>query len=167
MQALDLLWLIPALPLAGAALNGALALRRSPDHRTDGGHGGGTGTPTALHPATAPGAPLGSLLVTVACLWQYLGGGLYPRAVEQVCYPWTAGALRVDVAFLLDPLAAVMLFIVTFVGFLIHVYSVGYMAHEEGYGRYFSYLNLFMAAVLTPVLGHNILVMVVRWDGVG
>src|ERR1700724_139410 len=166
MQALDLLWLIPALPLAGAALNGALALRRSPDPRTDHGHGSGTGAPKALQTAIALGAPLGSLLVTIACLWQYLGGGLYPRAIEKVCYPWTTGGLRIDVAFLLDPLAAVMLFIVTFVGFLIHVYSVGYMAHEDGYGRYFSYLNLFMAAMLTLVLGNNYLVMFVGWEGV-
>ena len=168
MQALDLLWLIPALPLAGAALNGALALRRAPAHgAASGDGGGGPSAPKALVTAIALGAPLGSLLVTIACLWQYLGGGLYPQAIEKVCYPWTTGGLRIDVAFLLDPLAAVMLFIVTFVGFLIHVYSVGYMAHEEGYGRYFSYLNLFMAAMLTLVLGNNYLVMFVGWEGVG
>jgi NADH-quinone oxidoreductase subunit L len=168
MQALDLLWLIPTLPLAGAALNGALALRRAPAHGAEPGHGGGGSSASkALVTAIALGAPLGSLLVTIACLCQYLGGGLYPRAIEKVCYPWTTGALRIDVAFLLDPLAAVMLFIVTFVGFLIHVYSVGYMAHEDGYGRYFSYLNLFMAAMLTLVLGNNYLVMFVGWEGVG
>ena len=82
-------------------------------------------------------------------------------------YPWTAGALKIDVAFLLDPLSAVMLFVVTFVGFLIHVYSVGYMAHEEGYRRYFAYLNLFMGAMLLLILGDNYLVMFVGWEGVG
>jgi NADH-quinone oxidoreductase subunit L len=155
MQAIDLLWLIPALPLAGAAVNGVLAYRQAPK---------------AAVTAVALGAPLASLLVAAACIWQYLASGLYPRAVEQVSYAWTTGTLdglRINVAFLLDPLAAVMLFIVTFVGFLIHVYSVGYMGHDEGYARYFAYLNLFMAAMLTLVLGNNYLVMFVGWEGVG
>ena len=69
--------------------------------------------------------------------------------------------------FLLDPLSAVMLFVVTFVGFRIHVYSVGYMAHEEGFQRYFTYLNLFMGAMLLLVLGNNYVVMFVGWEGVG
>jgi len=155
MQAIDLLWLIPALPLAGAAINGALAYARAPK---------------PLVTAVALGAPLGSLLVAAAAIWQYLAGGLYPQTVERISYAWTAGgldALHIDIAFLLDPLAAVMLFIVTFVGFLIHVYSVGYMGHEEGYARYFAYLNLFMAAMLTLVLGNNYLVMFFGWEGVG
>jgi NADH-quinone oxidoreductase subunit L len=155
MQAIDYLWLIPALPLAGAAVNGVLAYRQAPKSAVT---------------AVALGAPLASLLVAAACIWQYLASGLYPRAVEQVSYAWTAGTLdglRINVAFLLDPLAAVMLFIVTFVGFLIHVYSVGYMGHDEGYARYFAYLNLFMAAMLTLVLGNNYLVMFVGWEGVG
>jgi len=155
MQAIDYLWLIPALPLAGAAVNGVLAYRQAPK-----------GAVTAV----ALGAPLASLLVAAACIWQYLAGGLYPRAVEQVSYAWTPGTvdgLHINVAFLLDPLAVVMLFIVTFVGFLIHVYSVGYMGHDEGYARYFAYLNLFMAAMLTLVLGNNYLVMFVGWEGVG
>jgi NADH-quinone oxidoreductase subunit L len=155
MQAIDYLWLIPALPLAGAAVNGVLAYRQAPKSAVT---------------AVALGAPLASLLVAAACIWQYLAGGLYPRAVEQVSYAWTAGTLdglHINVAFLLDPLAAVMLFIVTFVGFLIHVYSVGYMGHDEGYARYFAYLNLFMAAMLTLVLGNNYLVMFFGWEGVG
>jgi len=155
MQAIDLLWLIPALPLAGAAVNGALAYWKAPK---------------AAVTAVALGAPLASLLVAAACIWQYLASGLYPRAVEQISYAWTAGTLdglQINVAFLLDPLAAVMLFIVTFVGFLIHVYSVGYMGRDEGYARYFAYLNLFMAAMLTLVLGNNYLVMFVGWEGVG
>src|ERR1700724_3636514 len=155
MQAIDYLWLIPALPLAGAAVNGVLAYRQAPKPAVT---------------AVALGAPLASLLVAAACIWQYLAGGLYPRAVEQVSYAWTPGTvdgLHINVAFLLDPLAVVMLFIVTFVGFLIHVYSVGYMGHDEGYARYFAYLNLFMAAMLTLVLGNNYLVMFFGWEGVG
>ncbi len=73
----------------------------------------------------------------------------------------------VDVAFRLDALSALMLAFVTFVGFLIHVYSVGYMGHEEGYGRYFAYLNLFMFAMLVLVLGANFLMLFVGWEGVG
>ena len=68
---------------------------------------------------------------------------------------------------LLDPLSAVMLFVVTGVGFLIHVYSTGYMAHEGGYYRFFGYLNLFMFSMLTLVLGNNLLLLFVGWEGVG
>jgi NADH-quinone oxidoreductase subunit L len=157
MQPIDLLWLIPFLPLAGAVLNGVVF------------GWGGRRAPRALVNTIALGAPLASLGIALACLWQY--GGLWPQAVERVSYVWTAGAgpqgLAINVAFLLDPLSAVMLFVVTFVGFLIHVYSVGYMAHEEGYQRYFAYLNLFMAAMLTLILGNNFLVMFVGWEGVG
>jgi len=73
----------------------------------------------------------------------------------------------VDVAFRLDSLSALMLAFVTFVGFLIHIYSSGYMSHEEGYGRYFAYLNLFMFAMLVLVLGANFLMLFVGWEGVG
>ena len=73
----------------------------------------------------------------------------------------------VDWAYLVDPLSSVMLLVVTFVGFLIHVYSIGYMSHDPGYARYMSYLNLFMFAMLTLVLGANYLVLFVGWEGVG
>ena len=73
----------------------------------------------------------------------------------------------VDVAFRLDSLSALMIAFVTFVGLLIHVYSVGYMGHEEGYGRYFAYLNLFMFSMLVLVLGANFLMLFVGWEGVG
>jgi len=76
-------------------------------------------------------------------------------------------SFSVDWAFRLDPLSALMLTFVTFVGFWIHVYSVGYMAHEEGYGRYFAYLNLFMVSMLLLVLGANFLVLFAGWEGVG
>jgi NADH-quinone oxidoreductase subunit L len=75
--------------------------------------------------------------------------------------------LTVDWSFALDPISAVMVLVVTGVGFLIHVYSLGYMAHEEGFSRFFTYLNLFMAMMLTLVLGDNLLVMFVGWEGVG
>jgi NADH-quinone oxidoreductase subunit L len=148
---LGLLWLIPILPFAGAAINGLL----------------GKWFPKPLVTLVALAAPGLSLLVALGCLWEYSHGSFPPGGVEQTLYAWTAGDLNIPVAFLLDHLSAVMLFIITFVGFLIHVYSVGYMGHEEGYRRYFAYLNLFMSAMLMLVLGNNYLVMFVGWEGVG
>ena len=79
----------------------------------------------------------------------------------------TAGSFRVDFALQVDQLTIVMLLTVTFVGMLIHIYSTGYMAHEGGYYRFFSYLNLFMFFMLTLVLAANLIVMFVGWEGVG
>jgi NADH-quinone oxidoreductase subunit L len=87
------------------------------------------------------------------------------QSVSQI--PGAAAEWAVQVAFRLDSLSALMLIFVTFVGTLIHVYSVGYMGHEEGYGRYFAYLNLFMFAMLVLVLGANFLMLFVGWEGVG
>ncbi len=146
---LDLIWLIPILPLAGAAINGLL----------------GRNPPKALVTAVNVGAPLLSLIVALGCLFEYSGSG--KEFFEVTYYAWTAGSLSLDVGFLLDRLSAVMLFVVTFVGFLIHVYSAGYMSHDPGYRRYFAYLNLFMCAMLLLILGNNYLVMFVGWEGVG
>jgi NADH-quinone oxidoreductase subunit L len=146
---MDSLWLVPLLPFLGAALNGVLGPR----------------VPRAVTTAVALGAPGASLVVALLALWQYRLQA--PTPFEQVAYAWTAGPLAIDVAFLLDPLSAVMTFVVTFVGFWIHVYSVGYMHHEAGYQRYFVYLNLFMGMMLLLVLGNNYLVTFVGWEGVG
>src|ERR1700733_11435257 len=82
--------------------------------------------------------------------------------VERLPMPWiTTSTFRADFSFLLDPLTLVMLLVVTGVGFLIHIYSVGYMAHEDGYWRFFAYLNLFMFFMLTLVLAENFLLMFV------
>jgi NADH-quinone oxidoreductase subunit L len=148
---LELLWLIPILPLAGAAINGLLGRR----------------FPKALVTLVGVGFPLAALILALGCLWEYAHGSFPGEAYEQTLYAWTAGDLQIPVGFLLDRLSAVMLFVVTFVGFLIHVYSAGYMGHEEGYRRYFSYLNLFMCAMLLLILGNNYLVMFVGWEGVG
>ena len=78
-----------------------------------------------------------------------------------------AGSFSANYGFYLDQLSLVMLLVVTGVGFLIHVYSVGYMADEGGYYRFFSYLNLFMFFMLTLVLANNYLLMFVGWEGVG
>ncbi|MGE5233400.1 MAG: NADH-quinone oxidoreductase subunit L, partial [Acidobacteriota bacterium] len=119
MDLLHLLWLIPILPFAGAALNGALGPR----------------VPKSASTAIGIGAPLVSLLLALGCLWQYIAGQ-NPAPFQQTLYVWAAGPLSFDVSFLLDPLSCVMLFVVTFVGFWIHVYSVSYMGHEKGYQRY-------------------------------
>jgi NADH-quinone oxidoreductase subunit L len=159
------LWLVPLLPLLGALVNGVV-LRGRLDRR------GVT--------AVAWGSTLLSLLVGFAATIDYLTSeaGRAHEAFEQVVWEWIpAGALSLldgsfadftlEMGFRLDALSCVMLFVVTFVGFLIHVYSAGYMAQERGYQRYFAYLNLFMGAMLLLVLGSNFLVLFVGWEGVG
>jgi NADH-quinone oxidoreductase subunit L len=99
------------------------------------------------------------------------------RVYQQVLFEWitpgvmpAAGTLTPFVAdwgYLLDPLSSVMVLVVTGVGFLIHVYSIGYMGHEGGYYRFFGYMNLFMFAMLTLVLANNLLLLFVGWEGVG
>ncbi|MEZ4459926.1 MAG: proton-conducting transporter membrane subunit [bacterium] len=83
-------------------------------------------------------------------------------------YQWIhTGSLHLDLAFLLDPLSSVMILIITGVGFLIHLYSTSYMEHDPGKWRYFTYLNLFVFAMLLLVLGKNMLVTFIGWEGVG
>ncbi|MGV8041094.1 MAG: NADH-quinone oxidoreductase subunit L [Thermoanaerobaculaceae bacterium] len=149
---LNLLWLVLAFPLAGAVV--LLAGSRRFGH-----------TATA---AIGVGSVGLSLLVALGALVSY--AGRHGEVVTQTLYRWiAAGDFAVDLSLRLDPLSAVMVFFVTVVGFLIHVYSVGYM-HDEpatAYARYFAYLNLFMFAMLTLVLGANLLVLFVGWEGVG
>jgi NADH-quinone oxidoreductase subunit L len=90
------------------------------------------------------------------------------RVAEVVLFPWiVSGSFAVDIGFLLDPLSAVMILVVTGVGFLIHVYSIGYMHGDGGFARYFLYLNLFVFAMLLLVLGNSFLLLFVGWEGVG
>jgi NADH-quinone oxidoreductase subunit L len=89
-------------------------------------------------------------------------------AREVVAYPWIFGGdLTINMAFLVDPLTCIMLLIVTGVGFLIHVYSVGYMHGEDGFIRFFTYMNLFMVSMLLLVMGNNYAVLFIGWEGVG
>jgi NADH-quinone oxidoreductase subunit L len=162
----QLLWLIPVLPFLGALLNGAL-LR---------------GRVSKKAAATIACGVIGIVAVlSLLIIGDYLTStaGQSPRApFEQELYTWMpAGPIHtvvggvkdfnVGMGFLLDPLSCVMLFVVTFVGFWIHVYSIGYMAHEDGFQRFFTYLNLFMGAMLMLILGNNYAVMFVGWEGVG
>jgi NADH-quinone oxidoreductase subunit L len=151
MPMLDHLWIILALPLAGAAINGLL----------------GKNWPKSAVNSVAIGSVSLAFLAVVETVREFLQ--LRPdHPVVHSYFPWMiAGAFKVNFALQVDQLTIVMLLTVTFVGTLIHIYSTGYMAHEGGYYRFFSYLNLFMFFMLTLVLAANIVVMFVGWEGVG
>ncbi|HEX6177338.1 MAG TPA: NADH-quinone oxidoreductase subunit L [Thermoanaerobaculia bacterium] len=149
---LNALWLIPLTPFAGFLLNGLFGKRA------------GKGFVTAI----ALAASLGAALLGTAAVLDYNSHYHHGERHVNLVYNWfTSGTVAVDIAFQLDPLSIVMLMVVTWVGFLIHVYSVGYMHHEEGYWRYFAYLNLFLAMMLILILGSSYLFMFVGWEGVG
>jgi NADH-quinone oxidoreductase subunit L len=149
----SLVWLTVALPLLGFLVNGALALRR----------------PQAKNAVSAVGVGVlvASFLVSVGVffeIWRHPPHG--PIIVS--LWRWLpVGALQIDMAFQVDQLSAVMLLIVTGVGSLIHLFSVGYMKEDPGYARYFSYLNLFVLFMLVLVLGSSFPVMFIGWEGVG
>ncbi|HET9741253.1 MAG TPA: NADH-quinone oxidoreductase subunit L, partial [Terriglobales bacterium] len=147
------LWIIPILPLIGSAINGIFGKRFS-----------------RRLVATIALVFTGAALAYAA--WVVVQFSALPTAqiphVEQFSFPWIeAGAFRVNWGFYLDQLSVTMLLIVTGVGFLIHIYSVGYMAEEGGYYRFFSYLNLFMFFMLTLILANSYLLLFVGWEGVG
>jgi NADH-quinone oxidoreductase subunit L len=145
------LWYIPLLPFAGFLINGTVG-RRLPRALV---------SAVALLSTALPAA-------IVAWLWATMRAGGAPDAMQVVGQPWIAiTGFRVDFGFAVDHLTLIMLAVVTGVGFLIHVYSVGYMAHEEGYWRFFAYLNLFMFFMSVLVLADSFLLMFVGWEGVG
>ena len=162
---MDLIWLIPLLPGVGAAVNGIFGIRWF-GKRTAG-----------VVACTTMAAAFG---LSVLAFVQLLGLEAQARVHDVVLFDWipttalavkggAIGALHIPWAFRLDPLSAMMILVVTGIGFLIHVYSTAYM-HDEprgGVARYFSYLNLFCFFMLTLVLGGNYLVMFVGWEGVG
>jgi NADH-quinone oxidoreductase subunit L len=149
------LWLIPLLPFAGFALNGLFSRRLSK---------------SAVNVIACGSVLLSFLWVlkTLSALGVFSGGNALEQAYREHYFTWIqSGMLNIGVDFAVDRLTAVMLMIVTGVGFLIHVYAVGYMAHEGGYARFFAYLNLFMFFMLILVLGANFLLLFVGWEGVG
>jgi NADH-quinone oxidoreductase subunit L len=146
-------WLAVALPLAGFLVNGALALRRD--------------VPKLAVSIIGSGVLLAAFVVSVGI---YLGLLSHPPHEPHIVPLWSwmpAGALQVDLAFQVDQLSGVMLLVVTGVGSLIHLFSVGYMGADPGYARYFSYLNLFIVFMLVLVLGSNLPVLFIGWEGVG
>jgi NADH-quinone oxidoreductase subunit L len=157
MFLLSHLWIILALPLLGAAINGLFGKR----------------FPQSAVNSVAVGSVVLSFLAAAETVREFLQ--LAPGQIPYVgnYFTWMVGGeatshpFRVDFALQIDQLTVVMLMVVTFVGMLIHIYSTGYMAHEGGYYRFFSYLNLFMFFMLTLVTGANLIVMFVGWEGVG
>lgn len=116
----------------------------------------------------ASGTVLSAFVVSVVLFVHLLGAPEGARSMELVLFDWIrAGSFSVQTGFLLDPLSSLMILIITGVGFLIHLYSIGYMHGDPGFNRYFSYLNLFVFFMLLLVLGSNYLLMFVGWEGVG
>jgi NADH-quinone oxidoreductase subunit L len=155
------LWLIPLFPLITAGL--MLFIGRL--------------LPKSTVSFLCAGSVFLSFLHALGAVLQLMSFEPEHRVFQQILFEWitpgvmpAAGSIVPFVAdwgYLLDPLSSVMVLVVTGVGFLIHVYSIGYMAHEGGYYRFFGYLNLFMFAMLTLVLANNLLLLFVGWEGVG
>src|SRR6516162_11078612 len=155
------LWLVPLFPLITAALMlfiGRLLPKAAVSFLCVGSvflsflHA--TGAVLELR-AAPPGNRVFQLI-----LFEWITPGIMPTSLGLTSFV-------ADWGYLLDPLSSVMVLVVTGVGFLIHVYSVGYMSHEGGYYRFFGYLNLFMFSMLTLVLANNLLLLFVGWEGVG
>ncbi len=148
----DLAWLLLALPAAGALINLLF----------------GHLLPKRLIGFIGAGAVGAAFLVALAQWVGLLGLDAEQRVVTKVLWDWlTIGTLHVNAALLIDPLSVTMALVVTGVGFLIHVYSISYMEHEERFQRFFIYLNFFIFSMLILVLSDNFLGMFVGWEGVG
>ncbi|RMG61321.1 MAG: NADH-quinone oxidoreductase subunit L [Deltaproteobacteria bacterium] len=185
---LRILWLVPALPLLGVIINGILALfferplllRKYYEdlekgvHEED-SHGHGAEDHPLFHhwyrqlvSITGPSVVGAAFFVALVCVLILVKRPPHERVFQLDLFTWIqSGEFRTAFSLYLDPLSSVMILVVTGVGFLIHVYSVGYMAHEKGYARYFVYLNLFTFAMLVLVLASNYLLLFVGWEAVG
>jgi NADH-quinone oxidoreductase subunit L len=149
---LDAVWLIPALPLAGFLIL-LVAGRR-------------LGEPAAGWLATVMCA--GSFVASVVVFAGLLGENEESRQFTQTLFEWVpAGGLRVDVGFLADPLSITMALFITGVSALIHLYAIGYMHGDADFSKFFVYMNLFVFSMLMLVLGSNLLVTFLGWEGVG
>ena len=145
-----MIWMMVFLPLLGAAING-LVLRKAPK---------------AVSHAIAVAAMLASFACAVTAFVEMMGAGGEARIIHGM--PWiSAGGFSAPFNLILDRLSGLMILIVTGIGSLIHIYAGGYMHEEERTSRFFSYLNLFVFMMLLLVLGDNMLVMFVGWEGVG
>ncbi len=163
---LNLIWIIPLLPLIGVAVNGLFGRR----------------FPRAAVGVVGCAVVLASLVISLGAVWELSQLPVEERYHEVVVARWMpldtlithnpdSSTVHTDVhvnwGFALDPVSAMLSLVVTGVGFLIHVYSVGYMSHERDVARFFVYMNLFMAMMCTLVLANNLLVLFVGWEGVG
>lgn len=146
----QLAWLIPVLPLLGFILIGILNKR----------------LPVSLSGGIASAAVFLSFLLSIGVFMEVSNETAVPERL--VLFDWiSVGDLKIDFSFLLDRLSAIMLLVVTGVGTLIHIYSIGYMHHEPDHPRFFAYLNLFIFFMLLLVMGSNYIVMFAGWEGVG
>jgi NADH-quinone oxidoreductase subunit L len=146
----SLLILIPLLPLIGFLING-IGFKTIPK--------GAVGIIGTL-------AVVASFVISVMTFNAFLASGSQPLVVP--LFDWiTVGELRIPFSFQVDQLSLLMLMIITGVGSLIHIYSIGYMHHDEGFGKFFAYLNLFLFFMLLLVLGSNYVIMFIGWEGVG
>ncbi|MGH7678612.1 MAG: NADH-quinone oxidoreductase subunit L [Gemmatimonadaceae bacterium] len=187
---IEWLWLVPVLPLLGFVINGLLSLvaavRLGPadPFASHDAHDGAAGHPAAGghaddHQATrhrfatitsivGPGVVILAFLLSFAIFSDYQSIGGSPVPFIERYFTWiVTGDLRLEGALMIDQLSLIMLMVVTGVGALIHVFSVGYMREDPGYPRYFAYLNLFIFFMLLLVLGANYPVMFIGWEGVG
>ena len=147
---INLVWLVPLIPFLGFIING---LGRNTLSKNTVAFIGST-------------AVFASFVLSVA-IFMALGNDAQ-KSHEVFLFDWiSAGQLNIPLSFLVDPLSSIMLLIITGVGFLIHVYSAGYMHDDDGFGKFFSYLNLFIFFMLLLVLGSNYIVMFIGWEGVG
>ena len=178
---LDSIWLIPMFPLFGAALMLLFGRRLDTQHPLgppeDDSHAAhhAPSPGRRLIDILCPGMVLLSFLFSAGAIWQLQG--VEGHSYEVVKWTWLAGldsgtaagvrAFTADWGFLLDSLSSVMVLVVSGIGFLIHVYSTGYMAHDGGYYRFFGFLNLFLFFMLVLVLANNYALLFVGWEGVG
>ena len=150
----ELIWLIPLIPFIGFVVNGLMGNR----------------APKAITAIIGCGVVLASFVLSLFVYFEVAAaretgasGEIYVHLFDW----FTVGKLQVALSFLADPLSAIMLLIITGVGFLIHLYSCSYMAGDAGFGKFFAYLNLFIFFMTILVLGSNYLVMFIGWEGVG
>ncbi|SES09513.1 NADH dehydrogenase subunit L [Pedobacter rhizosphaerae] len=146
----QLIWLVPLLPFLGFVINGL----------------GRKSLSKGLVGVIGSGVILASFIISVVIFFSLQGDT--QKSHEVFLFDWiSAGTLHIPLSFLVDPLSSIMLLIITGIGFLIHLYSTGYMHDDEGFGKFFSYLNLFVFFMLLLVLGSNYIVMFIGWEGVG
>ena len=148
-----LLWAIAILPLLGFLINGFVAFK-APERK-------------AITSFVGPGVIGIAFVLALVNFFRMMGADLHEPVIEHYWSWLPAGSLQVAAAFQLDQLSMLMTLIITGVGFLIHVYSVGYMHADPGYARYFAYINLFVFFMLVLVLGSSFALMFVGWEGVG
>lgn len=152
MELFQMLWIIPALPLLGFLL---LALF-------------GTKMPKGLVPVIGAGSVFLAAIMVILIGVDFMGGVSSQNVVEQKLWSWfQIGDFSPEITLHLDSLSLIFIFVITFVGFLIHLYSAEFMRNEDGYSRFFAYMNLFICSMLILVLANDLLLLYLGWEGVG